>query len=642
MSAQKQVAAGLALFTLLIVAFLTYSPGLSGGFLFDDYPTLKVIADVGGVHNLDSFLRFVLTGETGPLGRPLSLLTFLLNTTDWPADPEPFIYTNILIHLLNACLICWLAFHLGKILSLTPNALLASTLAATAIWVLHPINVAGVLFIVQRMTELMTTFTLVGLIAYLHGRQLLQQQLVRGYVWMSLAIVLCGVLASFSKENGILLPLYVLVMEYYIVRPMLTEHPKHWKVWSAIFLYAPLLLLVGHTVLHWHGHVATYEHRDFNLPERLMSECRAISDYMRLIVLPNMPGLSVFNDDFTVSKSLLTPVTTLPSVLFIVSLLLFVITCGRRYPMLGFAIAWFFAGHVLESTVIPLEIYFLHRNYLPMFGIVYAATYYISTTPRLYARAAITGMLLFIALEVFLTFQTAKLWGNRRDQAAVWAEEHPASVRAQQLAARYWTGQGELLRARQHFHQVLRYHPHYQGIALQIVQNKCLAGDYKPTDLKPIVDKLPHAAVDNIMLDTLDQLIDSIEDNSCKGLKTEHLFSIASSIMTNQNYQNRNALAHIYYSLARLSYLDHDLNGAIQNLDRSFEYVQNIDIAMNAAYWLGTAGLYAQAQERIALARQADQRRPPLLRGIRKMDIDYWDQYIQNLATSADKSNNQH
>ncbi len=37
----------------------------------------------------------------------------------------------------------------------------------------------------------------------------------------------------------------------------------------------------------------------------------------------------------------------------------------RRYPLLLLAVLFFLVGHSMESTLIPLEMVYEHRNYLP-------------------------------------------------------------------------------------------------------------------------------------------------------------------------------------------------------------------------------------------------------------------------------------
>ena len=94
------VVISILLATSWILAFLIYTPGLKGPFLFDDFPNLEKIGALGPIKNWELFQAYISSGFSGPTGRPISLLSFLLNTNDWPADPEPFKQTNLLIHLL--------------------------------------------------------------------------------------------------------------------------------------------------------------------------------------------------------------------------------------------------------------------------------------------------------------------------------------------------------------------------------------------------------------------------------------------------------------------------------------------------------------------------------------------------------------
>ena len=86
---------------LLLLAIVVYLPGLSGPFLFDDFGTLAELGQRGGIRDWETFRAFVFGGHAGPTGRPLALLTFLLDATNWPADAWPFKRTNVVIHLIN-------------------------------------------------------------------------------------------------------------------------------------------------------------------------------------------------------------------------------------------------------------------------------------------------------------------------------------------------------------------------------------------------------------------------------------------------------------------------------------------------------------------------------------------------------------
>ena len=74
--------------------------------------------------------------------------------------------------------------------------------------------------------------------------------------------------------------------------------------------------------------------------------------------------LSLYHD-FSVSISLFQPWTTLPVIILIIALLGLAFLCMNRQPVLSFAIFFFFLNHLIESSVIGLELVFEHRNYLP-------------------------------------------------------------------------------------------------------------------------------------------------------------------------------------------------------------------------------------------------------------------------------------
>ena len=75
---------------LFLLAGAAYWPGLGGPFVFDDFGSIAAIGDRGGVRDWETFKAFVLGGSAGPTGRPLALLSFLLDANNWPTDSWPF------------------------------------------------------------------------------------------------------------------------------------------------------------------------------------------------------------------------------------------------------------------------------------------------------------------------------------------------------------------------------------------------------------------------------------------------------------------------------------------------------------------------------------------------------------------------
>jgi hypothetical protein len=106
----------LVLIAPIAVAWAAYHPGLSGDFLFDDFANLPSIGATGPVDNWATFWRYITSGDADPTGRPLTLLTFLIDARNWPANPYPFKFTNVVLHLINGALLAWVLWKLGKAL----------------------------------------------------------------------------------------------------------------------------------------------------------------------------------------------------------------------------------------------------------------------------------------------------------------------------------------------------------------------------------------------------------------------------------------------------------------------------------------------------------------------------------------------
>ena len=139
---------------ILSVAIFAYWPGLDGPFMLDDFGSVTPLGDYGGVTDWYSFKMFVLGGHAGPTGRPISLLSFLIDANNWPAEAGPFKRTNLVIHLLNGVLLGILTALVLRFLDFHKRDIRWIALVSAAIWLLHPFLVSTTLYVVQRMAQL--------------------------------------------------------------------------------------------------------------------------------------------------------------------------------------------------------------------------------------------------------------------------------------------------------------------------------------------------------------------------------------------------------------------------------------------------------------------------------------------------------
>ena len=210
------------LILLCVACALAYLRGLGGDFLFDDFPNivtnpaLQSIQDGG---RPDWFKVMFLTGS-GVLRRPISMLSFGLNVYGFGMSPFAFKLVNLAIHLFNGILLYAVFRRIAGRMQTAGSAIRPDVLAVVAagVWLLHPLQVSSVLYIVQRMNLLATLFTLMGLLCYAEGRL----RMLRGEPGLLAAVAgtcLFGLLAVFSKENGALVPLLCAVIELGYFRP---------------------------------------------------------------------------------------------------------------------------------------------------------------------------------------------------------------------------------------------------------------------------------------------------------------------------------------------------------------------------------------------------------------------------------------
>lgn len=419
-------------------ASLAYLPGLSGGFALDDYTNI-VDNSALQVSSLSwsELSRAAFSFQAGPTMRPISMLSFAINAyMSGVDDAGPFKLVNLCIHLLNGLLVLLLLLQLlrayrARLAPETSESRLEwLALIAGAIWLLHPLNLMPVLYVVQRETTLSTFFVLAGVNTYLYARG--RGLDGRGGAWLLWTVVpVLTLLAIVSKESGALLPVYLLMVELFIFR---FRRPGGGTDRLMLLYYGLGLVLPVCAGIVWaiKGQVINYANRDFTLSERLMSEARIVWLYIRWTLWPDLSSLGLYHDDIAISHGLFAPASTLFSVIGIAALLAGCFMLRRRLPLVALGIAWFLGGQLMESTVFPLELAYEHRCYLPDLGLILAVASLICPLTE-GARFPLPRYgLLAVALCAcgLLTWQRAADWKDNLTFASNEAHHHPGSVYA--------------------------------------------------------------------------------------------------------------------------------------------------------------------------------------------------------------------
>ena len=364
----------IAICCFLILIAACYSNSFKASWHFDDYSN---IVNKPALHleklSLKSITRtFYSRSENSSAGnekmfRPLACLTFGLNWYVGQGRVTGYHVVNVLIHILSSCLLYLTVLALLN----TPfqqgrypyNDKFWIAFLSAILWAVNPIQTQAVTYIVQRMTALAAFFCLFCIYLFLKARM---SRTIRNSVIFYFVCLLSFIAGMASKENAAMLPFILIVIEVVFFRDLM--NPRIWKVvcWSAMLIAitgvatAIFLEFFPDSVSYLGG----YKIRPFSYAERMLTEPRILILYLSLIFYPT-PDRLAFMHDIPISTSLMHPWTTLPATGIIIALIMGGFYLLRKRPFIGFAVIFFFMNHVIESTIIPLELVYEHRNYLP-------------------------------------------------------------------------------------------------------------------------------------------------------------------------------------------------------------------------------------------------------------------------------------
>jgi len=410
-------------FLFSIIIFLCYCNTFSASWQMDDRPNI--------LKNPRIQMSEITPGQiwqsmhaqpgSGDFYRPIACLSLALN---WFAGQDNVVGYHVVNWFMHLG-VSWLLFLTISLLLRTPQLhnkyppqqIAFIAIIATLLWALNPVQTQAVTYIVQRMASMAAFFCLLAIYYYLQGR--LSQTARNRQILFAIA-ALSYILAILSKENSIILPLTIPIIEIFFF---------HAKISSTVTKKIIASLLIGISI-SFLAAVALYPAifdfipryyglRPFTMMERVLTEQRILLFYLTLLFFPHPSRLSIAHD-FPLSTSFFSPWETTAAIIVNVLFVVLALRIGRKWPFIALAILFFYLHHLVESTILPLELVFEHRNYLPSFFIFIPLAILLN---NLFARIEHSKILLasavfllssLFAVEGFATFTRNKSWESER------------------------------------------------------------------------------------------------------------------------------------------------------------------------------------------------------------------------------------
>jgi tetratricopeptide (TPR) repeat protein len=322
---------------------------------------------------------------------------------------------NLFIHVLASMVL------FGLTRELTRNV--ATSYAAGFLFLVHPIVSQPVMYVTQRFESLAVLFMFSSAGAYARFRRTGR----RG--WIAGAVVF-GVGAGLTKEIAVILPAWILLMEF--------TYFRKWG-WDKRFLY---LIPLG-AVLAWpawtafRGSAATLT--SVPLGQYWLTQGLVLLKHLQLVIYP---GEQYLLYDFPLATGLSWPVVGAWSV--VLSLLATGFLLLNRYPTIGFGILTFFVL-LLPVTLLPLpDTFFEHRVYGAFGGLAVAMASLLAIRPR--PLVAVMSVLLILGLGA-RTFERSAEWNSEIPFFEAHRERFPNNPHALSYLAVHYGTTGQIRRA---------------------------------------------------------------------------------------------------------------------------------------------------------------------------------------------------
>jgi len=418
-----------------------YASSLFGDFICDDYLVIVNNDFIKSVKNLTLlFSRSYLSESLDPLlykglpdigtgettYRPVATLSYFFSYALFKLHPLGYRLTNILIHIINAILIYLL---LNIIFSRPKFSLICAILFG-----IHPVNAEVLNCAAFRPNSLALLFSLSAIILYFKFKDARDK-----FKFFYLAVSLfSAVLATFCKEIAVVLPLALILCEYYKTDDNLKQLFLNWRFYVLYFFIDVFYLLVYFFIMPPTQHFFT----SASLFNNLIRTFDVLGIYLKEMFFPLnvvlIPPMTIMKSYFRIAFASLAALLSI-----------FVVLRKRRFRKeLSFGIFWFFIWlFPMNNFIVSSRILVANRFlYAPLVGFsMVMGTILIDIQESLFLKKTILKYAAVFAcfgyFSIF-TISTNASWNNDVILSLSVVEKYPLNPYAHIDLAEKWLRKG--------------------------------------------------------------------------------------------------------------------------------------------------------------------------------------------------------
>lgn len=454
------------LLLIIAVTVLAYSNSLKNGFVYDDHTHILENKDIRYLSNTPKFFTSSFMG----IYRPIRSIAYSITYAIWKDNPLGYHLNNLLFHLSITILVYLI------IVLLTEKREIA--FISSLLFGIHPIHT-------ERVTNITGGFDLIGIFFiflsfYLWVRYSKEQE--NKFYWMSVASFM---LALFSSEEAMVLPLIILLYEACFNKDNLKKELKRYSIFFLICLifvwFRFFILGIG---------ARANEYIAGNLYFTMLTMAGVIIKYIFLLMLPI--NLTLYHD-VSIANSVM-DIEVIGSIALLLLLAITAVGCYKNKKTAAFMIGWFFITLIPFYNVLPLQTMMAERYlYVPSFAFCLMVALIAHRLYNLNKNTKIAALLAIILLVALYSTITIKRNTDWRDDMALWARTvmvSPSSAEAHDNLGFAYERMGQIDKSIYEFKKSIELNPsNYKaytnmGIAYAKKENFTLAVAYLKTAAK--------------------------------------------------------------------------------------------------------------------------------------------------------------
>lgn len=544
----------LPLFIIVVFAVGIYATTLKNGFVYDDEDTIVANEFIKKISNLPKLLgQDYFTGSAEHSYRPVVTLTYFLDYVFYGLKPWGYHLTNIVLHAINGVLLySFLTLLIPPIADVDRRSVLpfsiGQPLIITLLFLLNPVQTEAVNSISYREDLLAFLFYMATLNLYIIlSRANYVGHNPRRVAILYIASCISYLLALFSKEMAVTLPLIVYCFEYTYKRIKKTGLTS---LLMNRYNMGYICITLFYAYLNFYYFSAQFTEEGSVKPsiaERILTLPGLFLNYLKLSVFP----ISLSADyDIGFISSFFSSSFILPLMALAILAITYI-----KIPDRGIAFGILFFAITLSPVynVIPLENPMAERYlYLPMAGFMIVLGLMIhhlfeNLRPR-YAVLKILMLLTIMGSYSFAAIARSNVW---KDDFSLWSEsasKHPDKARARHNLGLAYSQRGQFDKAISELEAALKLNPNKAKIYLNLGRAYCKSSQFDKAlqklnmalelDLSPVI----YYELGNVYLDMgkSEEAIKYYQD----ALRLDSSYSPAyNALGTIYNEQGRNAEA---------------------------------------------------------------------------------------------------